>query len=128
MNCLKCGRETNQTFCDSCREVMARYPVKSGTIVQIPKDRSASYTRHNQNRRPRIPPEVQLENQKRTIHRLAWIIALLVVLLLGTCAAFIWIVKSPTQPPVGQNYTSVTKSTEELTQPTSESETVAETK
>lgn len=128
MKCLKCGRETSQTFCDNCREDMARYPVKPGTIVQIPKDRTASYTRYIQNRRPRIPPEVQLENNRRTIRRLGWTIAVLAVLLLGSCSALIWILKSPTQPPLGQNYTSVTKSTEDPTQPTTASDTDAETK
>ena len=37
MKCVKCGRDTDQTFCESCRDDMARYPVKPGTIVQLPK-------------------------------------------------------------------------------------------
>ena len=38
MACLKCGRETidPQVFCNTCQEVLARYPVKPGTPVQLP--------------------------------------------------------------------------------------------
>ena len=39
MKCLKCGRETDQTFCQACREEMEKYPVKPGTIVLLPKER-----------------------------------------------------------------------------------------
>ena len=71
MNCLKCGRETDQTFCEACREEMTRYPVKPGTIVQLPKDRSASYPRRSQDWRDTVSPETQIKNQKRIIRRLA---------------------------------------------------------
>ena len=38
MGCMKCGRDVDpdQVFCDQCREVMARYPVKPGIVVQLP--------------------------------------------------------------------------------------------
>lgn len=121
MRCLKCGRETDQTFCESCREEMARYPVKPGTIIQLPKDRSDSYTRRSSTWRAMISPETQIENQKRTIRRLSKAVAVLVVLLLGMGFAMVRIMMDSRQPPVGQNYSAVTKPTdtsEDATEPT----------
>ena len=39
MDCLKCGKETEEknVFCADCLAVMARYPVKPGTPVQLPR-------------------------------------------------------------------------------------------
>lgn len=123
MTCLKCGRETDQTFCESCREVMARYPVKPGTIVQLPKDRSASYARRSQNWRAMISPETRIENQKRTIRRLAGAVAALVVLVLVMGFALFRAISNSGHPPVGQNYSTVTKPTEDATAPTTGADT-----
>ena len=121
MRCLKCGRETDQTFCQVCREDMARYPVKPGTIIQLPKDRSSSYTRRNQSWRAMIAPEVQIESQKRTIRRLSGAVAALVILIIGMGFVMFRMIRSTGQPPVGQNYSTVTRATdptEDATEPT----------
>jgi len=100
---------------------MARYPVKPGTIIQLPKDRSDSYTRRSSTWRAMISPETQIENQKRTIRRLSKAVAVLVVLLLGMGFAMVRIMMDSRQPPVGQNYSAVTKPTdtsEDATEPT----------
>ena len=125
MRCLKCGRETGQTFCQTCREEMDRYPVKPGTIIQLPKDRSNSYTRRSLNWRDMISPETQIENQKRTIRRLSGTVAALVVLVIVMGFFMFRTVKHPGQPPVGQNYSTVTKATE-LTQDATEPTTATE--
>ena len=127
MKCLKCGRETDQTFCEACREEMSRYPVKPGTIVQLPKDRTASYVRRNQNWKDIISPETQIQNQKRTIRRLALTVALLTVLLIAMGFALVRVIRSNTQPPVGQNYSAVTKPTEDVTAPTTGEDTGGDT-
>lgn len=118
MTCLKCGRETDQTFCESCREVMERYPVKPGTIVQLPKDRSAAYTRRSQSWRTMVTPEMQIENQKQTIRRLTVVVFVLSILLLIAGFALFRALGRSGQPPVGQNYSTVTKNTESVTDPT----------
>lgn len=43
MNCLKCGKETQQeqVFCSRCLDSMAAYPVKPGTAVHLPKQTAA---------------------------------------------------------------------------------------
>lgn len=120
MNCLKCGRETDQTFCECCREEMARYPVKPGTIVQLPKDRAASSPRDNRDWRNGIPLETQIENQKKTIRRLYRTVAVLFVLLAGMTFGVFRLLGGETQPRPGQNYSAVTKPSEDPTQPTTE--------
>ena len=118
MKCLKCGRETDQTFCQACRKEMERYPVKPGTIVQLPKDRSAAYTRRSTNWRAMVPPEEQIEKQKRTIRRLGSAVAALLVLLVGLGFVIVQLLRHPGQTPLGQNYSTVTKPTEDVTAPT----------
>ena len=118
MKCLKCGRETDQTFCQACRKEMERYPVKPGTIVQLPKDRSAAYIRRSTNWRAMVPPEEQIEKQKRTIRRLGSAVAALLVLLVGLGFVIVQLLRHPGQTPLGQNYSTVTKPTEDVTAPT----------
>lgn len=114
MTCLKCGRETDQTFCESCREVMQRYPVKPGTIVILPKDRSAAY-RRTARRQTVLTAEEQVEGQKKVIRRLHRVIFLLILLLAAAGAGIGYLVKSPHERPLGQNYSTVAKPTEEST-------------
>ena len=118
MKCLKCGRETDQTFCESCREDMARYPVKPGTIVQLPKDRAASSPRDNRDWGNVISAETQIENQKKVIRRLSMAVAALALLLVGMGVGMFWILSGVNQPKPGQNYSAVTKPSEDPTQPT----------
>ena len=118
MNCLKCGRETDQTFCECCREEMARYPVKPGTIVQLPKDRAASSPRDNRDWRNGISLETQIENQKRSIRRLRRAVLVLALLAAGMGISMFWTLEGENQPRPGQNYSAVTKPSEDPTQPT----------
>ena len=78
MACMKCGKDVNepQVFCDECLAVMERYPVKPGTAIQLPK------------RQPRAKKIVRqtpltevVAQQKTTIRRMAWTIAVLFVAL-----------------------------------------------
>ena len=40
MACLKCGKESSEVFCESCKAEMGQYPVNPGTPVSVP-DREA---------------------------------------------------------------------------------------
>ena len=44
MGCIKCGRdlEEGQIFCQSCLEVMAKYPVKPNTAIQLPDHKDSA--------------------------------------------------------------------------------------
>ena len=118
MKCLKCGRETDQTFCDQCRAEMDRYPVRPGTIIQLPKDRTAAYQRSGQNWHASVSMDDRLEAQRLTIRRLTRVVVGLAALVLILSLVISRLLSGSTQPPVGQNYSAVTKSTVDITEPT----------
>ena len=97
---------------------MTRYPVKPGTIVQLPKDRAASSPRDNQDWRNGSSLETQIENQKRSIRRLRRVVMVLTLLLAAMGAGMFWMLGGENQPQPGQNYSAVTKPSEDPTQPT----------
>lgn len=122
MTCLKCGRETDQTFCDLCRAEMEKYPVKPGTIVQLPKDRAALGKRQ-QSRRQAVPPEVRIAAQRLTIRRLSRAVAVLLTLVILLGLAIFRILRGTNERPTGQNYSTMsTKPSEDVTAPTLASE------
>lgn len=110
MECLKCGRETDQTFCPKCREVMEKYPVKPGTAVNLPKRKSESIKKI---RRHQITPEMQVEHLKKRIVRLWYVIVTLVLLLAIACSAAYYLHGRNKLPLPGQNYSTVTEPTQE---------------
>ena len=114
VKCLKCGRETDQTFCEKCRAEMKKYPVKPGTIVLLPKERPG---RKAPSRHQATPPEETLRGQRRTIRRLSRAVAVLLVLLVLAGIAIVQLVERSAKPAVGQNYSAVTKPSEESTLP-----------
>ena len=121
MKCIKCGRETDQTFCEKCRAEMEKYPVKPGTIVLLPKERPAN--KKPQPRHQATPPEEKLRSQRRTIRRLSRAVAVLLVL---TGIAIVRLVERSAKPAVGQNYSTVTKPSEASTLPSDTQETAAQ--
>ena len=60
----------------------------------------------------------QIAGQKRTIRRLSRVIAVLALLLLGMGVTMFLLLRGGTQPKPGQNYSAVTKPTEDPTVPT----------
>ena len=62
MNCLKCGKKTGKTeaFCQECMEVMERYPVKPGTVAQIPNRNAIQAERKAQQLKHEPTPAEQL--------------------------------------------------------------------
>ena len=127
MKCLKCGRETDQTFCDQCRAEMDRYPVRPGTIIQLPKDRTAAYHRSGQNWHASVSMDDRLEAQRLTIRRLTRVVVGLAALVLILSLVISRLLSGNTQPPVGQNYSAVAKATGDVTEPTTGADTSAET-
>ena len=106
MQCTKCGRDVadSAVFCDLCLEVMAKYPVKVGTALQLPQ-RKAEPPKKQSRRRRQYSPEEQVVRQKKTIR---WLRLSLTasILLLALCAAFLFqqnheITSNET---IGQNY------------------------
>lgn len=114
MKCLKCGRETEQTFCETCRADMERNPVKPGTILLLPKERKIE--RKPQTWHPQVPLETVVKGQRRLIRRLSRGIAVLTALLLLLAGFTIRLLSDSNARPVGQNYSAVTKPSDETTE------------
>ena len=65
-----------------------------------------------------ISAETLIENQKQVIRRLSMAVAALALLLVGMGVGMFWILSGASQPKPGQNYSAVTKPSEDPTQPT----------
>lgn len=115
MRCLKCGRESEETFCRICQEEMEKYPVKPGTIVLLPKERPVE--KKPAPRKPQVPPETVIQTQRRTIRRLSGGIAALVALLVLLGAVTVHLLGGQKKAPLGKNYSTVTRPSEEESTP-----------
>jgi hypothetical protein len=111
MNCMKCGREMSDegVFCGECLAEMENYPVRPGTLIQLPRRKqepAVKKTRHR--RKPQPSPEEQVKVLRRALWRLCAV--LLVVLALLGVTGYITVnhlLEDEDFLP-GQNYSSVT--------------------
>lgn len=117
MNCLKCGRETDekQVFCEQCLQEAEKYPVKPGTTIYIP---SAPVRPEEKkvSRTPRIiPPEEQIHRLRRTLKALLWVLSALLIAFVLTTMMLIHLINQRDKAPIGQNFgtTPVSTSAEE---------------
>lgn len=126
MQCMKCGRdlEAGEVFCRECQEVMAKYPVKPGTVVQLPHRPKQTPVKKQQPKKKALSTEEQLALLKRMSRglALALVLTILVTAGLGYFAVSQYL-EIRNKQAVGQNYSVV--STEEPT--TVPSGTAAET-
>lgn len=118
MECMKCGRETDQSFCESCREKMKDYPIKPNTVVQI-LNRDQLVPKKAP-RKIQITPEEKNRILRRKITRLRWINSILAAMILILCMAVYILINRRTGPLPGQNYS--TKPTETVTETVTEAE------
>lgn len=111
MNCLKCGRETQegQVFCQECLLEMERFPVKPGTAIQLPKRRESTAVRRTAKRK-----NASLEDQVKILRKRIRLLTVLLIFSLVLVAAFVYpTVRFLMRQPLamGQNYSSVTTAT-----------------
>ena len=82
MKCMKCGREIDegQVFCPDCLLVMAKYPVKPGTAIVLPKKRDSAVKRPAP-RRKLVTPEDQIRKLRRSLRTvfIMWLITFLLL-------------------------------------------------
>ena len=92
MNCMKCGREIEETqvFCPECLTEMEKYPVKPGTVVQLPTRSTAAPVRKPARRRPQPNPEEQVKLLKKRVWFLRALLALTMALLITATGFLIW--------------------------------------
>lgn len=106
MNCTKCGREIkdNGVFCGKCLETMAQYPIKPGTVIQLPHRKPAPAKKPS-SRRKLLSPEEQVVQQKKTI-RWLWVALACTFLLLCLSVALLFHVNQEQESTetIGQNY------------------------
>ena len=106
MKCTKCGRdmEENGVFCKRCLQTMAQYPIKPGTVIQLPQ-RKAAAPKKGFSRKRQLSTEEQLLRQRKTIRWLwaALICALLLLLLSASFHIRTTQEQAPTET-IGQNY------------------------
>lgn len=109
MYCMKCGREIEegQVFCHDCLAVMAKYPVKPGTVIQLPVRRESSVIRRQLPRRKTLTPEEQIRKLRRTLRviLIGWLITLL-LLSASLYPAICYILEEEHFLP-GQNYSLI---------------------
>ena len=112
MNCMKCGREAEDSnvFCAECLAEMEKYPVRPGVVVHLPRRREEPATKKGYGRRKAaIPPEEQVKRLKKLVRRLN--VALVVLFLLLLAAGHFagkYLVDATAELLPGQNYNAIT--------------------
>lgn len=117
MNCMKCGREIEETqvFCAECLTEMEKYPVKPGTVVQLPARLTAVPVRKPARRRPQPAQEEQIKYLKKRVWILRFLLALTTALLITATGFLIWRMNEEDVKLLpGQNY--ITEGTTEPTE------------
>lgn len=109
MGCLKCGRDIpeGQLFCESCLDVMKKYPVKPNTAILLPHTGSAASPKKPAAKRRQAPTaEEKLLIAKRYLRRILvlWLITL-GLLIISLYPAVKYIVGDRIRLP-GQNYST----------------------
>lgn len=107
MQCLKCGRETNekQVFCDSCQAVMDSCPVKPGTPAVIPE---RPKKRPSVNTVKKEKPEEQVLKLQKLVQLLCWLCLGLVLALSISVGLIVWHFSATEHGglSIGQNYST----------------------
>ena len=108
MNCMRCGRDTpgEQCFCEACLLEMESYPVKPGTVVQLPPRRMDVPARKAP-RRKVASLEEQVKILKRRLRTISICLAIC-VLLLVLAVYCIFHHSARKDFAIGQNYSAVT--------------------
>lgn len=122
MNCLRCGRETEnqQVFCKACLDYMALHPVKSDTPIYLPvrKEKEAPRKQRRRYRRERTAEEMVVILRKRV--RFLTAVTLILFSMLSAAVAGVWLAKEQGAeipiPNIGQNFLTSGDSTTDTTE------------
>ena len=107
MFCMKCGREIESgVFCPDCLCDMAKYPVKPGTAIQLPKRRETAPVRKMFSLRKTVTAEEQIRKLRKSLRTM---IVLWLITFLLFCAALVpavaYLMEDHFLP--GQNYSLI---------------------
>lgn len=113
MQCMKCGREAEaeRVFCAECLANMEKYPVKPGTVVQLPPrtPQAPAKKQPSHRRKPALPLEEQVKLLRKFSRALA--AALVLALAALICMGYLTVkqyLDGQGKPLPGQNYSSIT--------------------
>lgn len=124
MQCMRCGRdvETGEVFCTDCLKVMEQYPVKPGTVVQLPhRTETVTQKKQSSRRKAVLPAEEQLKLLKRMTRGLAIALAVTILAIIGLAYTTVSLyIENNTKRLPGQNYSAIS-----TTVPTTEATEVA---
>lgn len=108
MKCMKCGREigAEQVFCPECLADMEKYPVKPGTVVQLPIRNKETAAKKPPRRK--IPTaEEQIRRLKRSNRIVTCLLALALAALLAVTSYMLWRLEEENVDILpGQNYSA----------------------
>jgi len=109
MHCMKCGREIEegQVFCIDCLHKMAQYPVKPGTVVQLPVRREQNMMRRVMPRRKMVTPEDQIRKLRKTLRVMIAVWAVTFLLLCASLYPAISYILQEEHFLPGQNYSLI---------------------
>ena len=113
MNCVKCGREIPETqvFCDSCLSVMDKYPVKPGTLVQLPRRSKGEAVKKTSRRKRDLSGDELCEHLLKTVRQLRYALVFLLALVLLLSGMLFYSGQKDDAPLPGRNYTVDTTQT-----------------
>ena len=110
MQCMKCGREipAGQVFCEGCLKDMEKYPIKPGTVVQLPQTpKAAPAKKQHGYRRPAIQPAEHVKILQRRLFVVSAMLALTIMMMVsGFLLTAEYIQKNQSKPLPGQNYST----------------------
>lgn len=110
MNCLKCGTEIcdPQVFCEDCLAVMAQFPVKPGTRIQLPNRPAPEVQKKAAPRRRVLSDEERIARMRKTIQWMSMALAVAILALaLSVALLTSTLDRSDPDRDIGQNYNTV---------------------
>ena len=119
MQCMKCGQdvENGNVFCPVCLGDMKKYPVRPGTVVQLPKHQEAPPRRPLPKRKQPPPLEEQIKVLRKWVRVLAAALTVTLLLLIGTGYLLFRSHTEEEELLPGQNYSAATTATDETGEP-----------
>ena len=115
---MRCGRETaqEQVFCQACLTEMERYPVKPGTVVQLPRRQETPANKMTLPRRKVLTQEEQIRKLKKNVRILIVLLVLAWTLVAALAYPALKELIGEQELRPGQNYSAITE-TEESSEP-----------
>lgn len=113
LGCLKCGRDTvsEQVFCLDCLAEMEKFPVRPGTVVQLPIRKDTASVKKTASRKRSVSPEEQVKLLKKRCRTLFILLVVVTVIAVSLAVPAVEHLME-NNFKIGQNYTTIIPTTE----------------